>query len=136
MTVQGIPELKAALDKMVGKVNEASLRIITRSQAVAEAAVKAQFTGHHKKGEPTTSKSGKPPDVVTGTLRRSVISERPTMNGLVAHGRVYPTMVYARIQELGGRGLPARPYVHPGYLASLPAISKISTEEWGIATGH
>jgi hypothetical protein len=55
---------------------------------------------------------------------------------MAATGRVYPTSVYARIQELGGgpSNLPARPYVRPGYEESLPRLKDLGVEEWGKAT--
>jgi HK97 gp10 family phage protein len=133
-SVFGVAEVKAALDRIVEQSTAASVRIVKRGQAVVEANVKKQFTGAHKRGEPTTSAPGSPPDVVTGTLRRSITSDKPSLSGFVATGRVYPTAVYARIQELGGNGLPARPYMQPGYEASLPELRDIAVEEWGKAT--
>ena len=133
MSVLGVPELIAALDKMVVAATAANLRIINRSEAVVNANIKKQFTGAHQRGKPTTSSPGSPPDVVTGTLRRSVTSTTPVLHGFMATGSVYPSAVYARIQELGGRGLPARPYTAPGGQSSLPAIQQIALEEWGQA---
>jgi hypothetical protein len=132
--VSGVSELKAALDKIAAQTAVASVRIIKRSEAVVEANTKKQFTGAHKRGDPTTSAPGSPPDVVTGTLRRGITSDVPSLNGVVATGRVYPTAVYSRIQELGGRGLPARPYLAPAYEASKAAINAIAVEEWAKAT--
>ena len=132
--VHGVSEVIAALDKILAQVEAGNLRIIKRSQAVVNANIKKQFTGAHRKGTPTTSSPGSPPDVVTGTLRRSIISEAPTMSGFTARGRVYPSMIYGRIQELGGRGLPPRPYTAPGLAASTSAIQAIAVEEWGKAT--
>ena len=133
-SVHGVPELAAALDAIVARTTASAEIIVRRGQAVVEANIKKQFTGAHAKGTPTTSAPGSPPDVVTGTLRRSVTSETPVLNGAVATGRVYPTAVYARIQELGGRGLPPRPYMEPAHQASLAAIQRIALEEWARAT--
>jgi len=133
-SVFGVSEVKAALDRIVAQSTAASVRIVKRGQAVVEANAKKQFTGAHKKGEPTTSAPGTPPDVVTGTLRRSIISDKPSLSGFVATGHVYPSVVYARIQELGGRGLPPRPYMQPGYEASREQLKEIATEEWAKAT--
>ena len=130
----GVPEVGAALDAMVAASTEAALVIVRRGQAVVEGNIKRQFTGSHAKGQPTTSAPGSPPDVVTGTLRRSITSSTPTLNGLMATGHVYPSVVYARIQELGGRGLPARPFTAPGADASLAAVQRIAVEEWTKAT--
>jgi HK97 gp10 family phage protein len=133
-SVFGVAEVKAALDRIVAESTAASVRIVKRAEAVVEANAKKQFTGSHKRGEPTTSTPGSPPDVVTGTLRRSIVSDVPTLSGFVVTGRVYPTAVYARIQELGGQGLPPRPYMQPAYEASLDKLRDIAVQEWGKAT--
>ena len=133
-SVFGVDAVKAALDRIVAESAAASVRIVKRAEVVVEANVKKQFTGSHARGEPTTSAPGSPPDVVTGTLRRSITSSPVSMSGFAAVGSVYPTAVYSRIQELGGNGLPARPYMQPGYEASLTRLQKIATEEWAKAT--
>lgn len=138
--VFGIKELQAALDEVMVRAQVASRTIVKRSETVVEAEAKKQFTGAHKRGTPTTSSPGSPPDVVTGTLRRSIKSSPVSVSGFVAKGSVYPTAVYARIQELGGpagRGgrtnLPARPYMTPAHEAALPAMRRIAAEEWAKA---
>lgn len=142
MTVIGVPQLLAAMQKATAEAEAAALNIVRRGQAVVEAEAKKQFTGAHAAGTPTTSRPGSPPDVVTGTLRRSIMSDRPAVAGPFggAVGRVYPTAIYARIQELGGttgRGgttrLPARPYMQPAHEASKPRLQRIAAEEWGRA---
>lgn len=75
----------------------------------------------HKRGTPTPSRPGQPPALVSGTLRRSVIVDRPRLVGPFRwRARVGPTVVYARIQDKGGVAgrnhtvrLPARPYARP-----------------------
>lgn len=129
-------EFGRALDAMVAATAASALTIVRRGQAVVNANIKRQFTGAHKPGEPTTSEPGQPPDVVTGTLRRSVVSSTPVLSGLMATGTVYPSAVYARVQELGGgpSDLPPRPYTAPASDESLAAIQAIAVEEWGRAT--
>ncbi|RMI47609.1 hypothetical protein EBO15_01525 [Actinomadura harenae] len=94
------------------------------AQAMAlagERAIKLKLSRYqHPRRTPTPSPPGQPPAVVTGTLRRSVITQVPTGGAGRWIGSVAPTAVYSRIQELGGatgRGhhvlLPARPYVAP-----------------------
>jgi phage gpG-like protein len=64
------------------------------------------------------------PSIITGALRASVRTTEPKRLGFASYElMVGPTMVYSRIQELGGvagRGvtLPARPYVRPAFEAS------------------
>jgi hypothetical protein len=133
--VYGVAELKAVMDAMAAEVTAASVRVVKRSQAEVEKSAKKSFTGSHSAGEPTGSVPGEPPDVVTGSLRRSIISDKPRISGFAVTGHVYPSVVYARIQELGGgNNLPARPYMQPGYEASLERLKEIGVEEWGKAT--
>lgn len=133
MTIFGIGAVQAALDRILAESQVASVQIVKRGQAVLEGNIKKQFTGSHKAGEPTTSAPGSPPDVVTGTLRRGITSSAVSMSGFAAVGSVYPTAVYSRIQELGGRGLPPRPYMQSGYDASLSKLREIAEQEWARA---
>lgn len=75
----------------------------------------------HRKGTPTPSMPGSPPSKVDGSLLRSITFTPPAPAG---NGRwvatIGGTMIYARIQELGGQtgrnhatSLPARPYLRP-----------------------
>lgn len=75
----------------------------------------------HAKRTPTPSRPGEPPSLITGTLRRSVTFTPPVPEG---PGRwvatIGGTVIYARVQELGGStgrnhatSLPPRPYLRP-----------------------
>jgi hypothetical protein len=134
--VHGVHEVIAALERLAVEAAAASVRIVQRGQVVVEAEAKRQFTGEHKKGTPTTSSPGSPPDVVTGTLRRSIRSDQPSPVGAFgASGRVYPTAIYARIMELGGETwnggfLPPRPYMQPAYLQAFDQLEAIAADEW------
>ena len=142
--ILGVNELKAAISRMVSEVEATTQEIIRRSQVEVENAAKAGFTAAHTAGTPTPSAAGSPPAVVTGTLRRSIRSDTPTLVGLGGFvGHVYPTSIYARIQELGGQTgrnhattLPARPYLAPALDKVRPALSAISRELWGKAIRH
>lgn len=70
-------------------------------------------SGRHSPGTPTPSAPGQPPAIVTGALRASVRTTDPKTGFGARYILVGPTMEYARIQELGGRHLPARPYIEP-----------------------
>lgn len=129
--ISGAREVEAAFKRIAASSSEAAVRIIQRSSAVLESEAKKEFTEAHKQGTPTPSQPGTPPAVVTGTLRRSIRSDTPVKDGLGARGRVYPTAIYARIQELGGgRGLPPRPYMAPAYATVQPKMEAIAVEEW------
>jgi hypothetical protein len=85
----GIAEVQRALDKMLVQAREAAKKIVKRSEVVVESEAKWQFIGAHKPNERTMSRPGEPPEVVSGTLRRSIKSDPVTLNGFVAHGSVY-----------------------------------------------
>jgi hypothetical protein len=90
----------------------------------------------HPPGTRTPAGPGAPPSLVSGELRRSMKHTPPVAVGALSFStRVYPTVIYARIQELGGTihahgrylhwidadgahfvrsvTLPARPYMAP-----------------------
>jgi phage gpG-like protein len=74
----------------------------------------------HPPGVPTNSPPGEPPALVSGDLRRSVRMTPPASSGARSAVVVGGTVVYARIQELGGWAgrnhasyLPPRPYLKP-----------------------
>lgn len=119
----GGKELKAALDRLDPKIDKAVERAIAIASLEVEAAIKAQFRQSHPAGTETPSSPGSPPAVVTGTLRRSITTRPPVRLGFGSYrAEVGPTVVYSRVQELGGstgRGgattLPARPFMKPAY---------------------
>lgn len=71
-----------------------------------------------------SSPPGSPPHKQTGTLQRSIAVETES-HGLKAKVGPGQKLKYARIQELGGKGLinlPPRPYMRPALLAELGRI--------------
>ena len=113
-----VEALLAGLNALGAKADLAAMAGAKAGAAVAEASIKRQLSVYsHRRGTPTPSPPDAPPAVISGTLRRSVMVE--TRPGYVAVG---PSVVYARIQELGGATgrhhrttLPPRPYVQPAY---------------------
>lgn len=83
-----------------------------------EASIKGQIRGGHPKGTKTGATPGGPPQNVTGTLRRSVITGHPHWLGVGrAAAEVGPTTKYARAVELGHprwKNGVRYPYVEPG----------------------
>ena len=77
-------------------------------------------------GEPinkwtTASNPGSPPHKQTGNLQRS-IQYQMALNGLSAKIGPVDQLKYARRMELGGKKLPARPYLKPAFDKCLPQI--------------
>jgi phage gpG-like protein len=97
----------------------------------------------HPAGTPTPSRPGDPPSLVTGTLRRSIVATPAISAGPARYlATVGGTVIYARIQELGGtagRGsvLPARPYLRPATekLASSGTLTAVAAKAWTAALG-
>lgn len=89
---------------------------------------------------PPASEPGEPPAWRTGYLHDSVyVRVLSTEGGWQA--RIYPSTVYARIQELSGRAgrehrsfLPARPYVSPARDATIPRVGQRFADAWRRAT--
>lgn len=88
----------------------------------------------HPRRTPTPSAPGSPPSLITGTLRRSIVASPAVPIGPgVWRATVGGTVIYARIQELGGQTgrnhattLPPRPYLRPA--AEKLASSGVLTE--------
>jgi phage gpG-like protein len=105
-------------DDLQGKAIEVALR---QSAMVVEAKVKSDVltrSGHHDEGTPTPSAPGQPPANVTNRLRESITTTEPERSGFGNYMiMVGPTVVYGRVQELGGgpMNLPARPYLRVGF---------------------
>lgn len=95
--------------------------------------------GRYRKRSHTASAPGEPPFLRTGALRRSVQVEGPEPTGPTSwEGQVGPTIVYGRIQELGGTAghgvtLPARPYMQPAFDQVQPHIAQIYRDAWAAA---
>lgn len=114
--------------------------------AEAERAMKAKLSERsHAPRTPTPSPPGSSPAIITGTLRRSVTGTAPRQTGSYRwETTAGPTVVYSRIQELGGRTgrnhattLPPRPYVSPAMreLRSSGRLSNAAADAFGRAAG-
>lgn len=126
----------AALSGMQAKVDGATALAVRRAGAVVERAAKQKLSesGRHERGTPTPSSPGEPPAIITSTLRASVRVGTPRRLGFGAYElMVGPTVEYARVQELGGGNLPARPYMAPALEESQDEAYKVFAESWRAA---
>lgn len=139
--VLGLSELNMAFERLATQLNVATRTATAQAAHLLEREIKQQLsTSSHSKGTPTPSSPGEPPSLITGTLRRSITVKGPMPVGLGRwEAQIGPTVVYGRIQELGGvtgRGgstvLPPRPYVHPAFtkLAATGALTRIYHSAW------
>ncbi len=120
---------------------------------VQEEATRLLTEKTHPPGTPTPSVAPEPPALISGALRRSIRARRDPSSGGVHRGRIGPTIVYGRIQELGGTivpkvakqlswltaegwrhamsvRLPARPYMKPAVTTSRPRVRSRFVELW------
>jgi HK97 gp10 family phage protein len=137
---QGLRSVEAAFTKVSADADTAARSIVAKGAAVVEAAAKANFQGSHKRGEPHVG--GSKPNVVTGTLRRSIRTDPIVRYGLGEYGtRVAPSTVYARRVELGypgggkgaGRGhghTNPHPYFTPAVDSTRPQLEALAAAEW------
>lgn len=152
MDTSGFREWEAAIDDVIARLRPAAERAISRSMdAIDRSAALVLSAKTHPEGTPTPSLPGEPPALVTGNLIRSYVSEGPEWIGPdVVAGRVGPSAVYARIQDLGGDVyainypqlgnpevgffgphvyLPPRPYIEPSVEGARDEIEAIWREE-------
>ena len=125
--------------------------LLAALQAWRERVVEATQAAAHDAGEvvrgaiqdnlrtsyyPPSSEPGTPPAWRTGWLHDHVyVRVLPVDEGWQA--RIYPSTVYARIQELGGvtgagyrTHLPPRPYVSPARDETIPRVGQTFADAW------
>ena len=140
----GLPDLLTAVKKAQAGYDAAARTIVIQSAAVIEDAAKRQFIGSHGPGEAHVG--GDQPNVVTGTLRRSITHGPVLHTGLASWSTtVGPTTVYGRRVELGylggggGRGHQTTrpfPFLGPGVRNSTTRMQVIAATQWArVASG-
>lgn len=124
----GMAEFDRALDDMVARVDEAGRLALARAAHEVERAAK-----DHASGRPG-------PNVVTGTLRRSIVVAGITRQGARGWGTfVGPTTVYGRRVELGFEGPDRRgrvyhqsghPFLEPGFREVEGRLQDLFARTW------
>lgn len=139
----GVNEAIAAFREMDQRVDIATMKTTIQVGAELEARAKANFEGAHRRGQPRVPNADNKPNIVTGTLRRSI---RATTTGRIAAGytiSVGPSTVYGRRVELGFKGTdsmgrnynqPAYPYFGPAVREVRLRATEIATLNWAAAT--
>lgn len=127
----GVREFESALRKVAAQADLAARRNVAEAAALLEKTAKANFEGHHKKGQP--HEGGDKPNVVSGTLRRSIHHTPIARLGFANYGTdVGPSTVYARSVELGNHpGWAAYPYFEPAYDELRGQYGAIAARNWG-----
>lgn len=138
-TITGLDAMLARLHEIVGKVEQATPEAMMRAGfEVQREAQRLLSLSSHPPGTPTPSAPGQPPSMISGALRRSITVEPPEHTAEGWRISVGPTIVYGRIQELGGQAgngstLPPRPYMAPAYLILPDKIKDIFQDAWSNA---
>lgn len=101
VVIKNLGQVLSGLTELEQKAELAAEYAITQAALTVERQAKINAnTGTHKKGQPHIPGTGPGPNVVTGTLRRSITTEvRHGFGSYVA--TVGPTVEYARAVELG-----------------------------------
>lgn len=146
--VDGVEEWDAAIDALLARTGAATDRAVDDGLALIARAAQQNLTFYsHPPGTPTPSAPGEPPALISGALRRSIKTRRTKSGPTLYEGRVGPTIVYARIQELGGRlghnprhgmwrspgFLPPRPYFRPAAEGARPKVQSLFRDAWASA---
>ena len=129
MAIVGWSAFSAAIDRVVVEADAASKAIVSEGAAAIEKASKQNFSGTHKKGKPHVG--GDLPNVVTGSLRRSIRHDPVRKVGFGTWGTtVGPTMVYGRRVELGFNGSKGYPFFDPAVKANGDRLREIAEKHW------
>ena len=146
--VDGASEWAAAAAAALARVREATDGAVDAGLNLIQTGAQqnlAQFT--HPPGTPTPSAPGDPPALISGALRRSIRVRRTKNGPSQFEGRVGPTIIYGRIQELGGQlgrnprhgmwrppgRLPPRPYFAPAVFNAAPKVRRLLLDAWSRA---
>jgi phage gpG-like protein len=138
MPVEGVDDFAAALGALGARMHAASETGADAAADLVKERIQANLDLSHY---PPASEPGTPPAYRSGFLRDEVYtSSVGTETG--AQSEIWPSTVYARIQELGGwagRGhkshLDPRPYVEPALDDTAAEIGQAMIQAWTRAQG-
>jgi hypothetical protein len=140
VSVDGADDFAAALDRLQQRLHSATRKATKDGIQHLQRRAHGQLSRYyHPPGTPTPSPPGQPPARITGFLRGSLSPTGPAPTGSGYTGRLGPTAVYSRIQELGGRAgrnhsvtLPPRPYLRPTVRGAVGdgSLRRIYVEAW------
>jgi len=132
IVIKNLQDVINAIDKSVDNIEQAAQYGLNMAAlAVERQAKKNANTGQHAKGQGHIPGTGPGPNVVTGTLRRSITTEvRHGFGSYVA--TIGPTVEYARAVELGSSRWKSGvryPFLIPaiGYLVGSGRLNNVFT---------
>ena len=136
--VFGLTEINAALSKVIKDSQEVARVIVAEAGLRVVTAARENFQGVHPlHGQHV---GGLHPNVVTGTLRRSIGNSGIHVRGFgEAVTTVGPRTIYSRRVELGFHGTdsagrsfrqPPHPYFIPAVVEAIPSFREIAHRRW------
>lgn len=129
--VTGLTDLKAALVGLQAGIDAAAAENVKALTALVLKEAISNFSGTHKKGLPHVPNPQNYPNVVTGTLRRSIQATGVRRDGPGIYGAtVGPTAIYGRAIELG------RPGHNGAYPYFGPAVKRMRGQAAGIIAAN
>lgn len=129
MGLIGVSELRAALTKITAETELAGRQIVATGTAMVEKEAKGNFSGSHARNMP--HEGGDQPNVVSGDLRRSIMTTPIVRLGLASYqASVGPSMIYGRRVELGMNGSRKFPYFEPSVKKVKPLLSDMAAMTW------
>lgn len=129
----GFEAMRAKLREILGRVDQVTSQAAMRAGLeVQREAQRLLSMSSHAAGTPTPSAPGQPPSLISGALRRSITVDDPERSAQGWSINVGPTIVYGRVQELGGgpSNLPARPYMRPAWAILPDKVHDIFQDAW------
>lgn len=111
--VRGVDRWVEQMQELADRLLNATGKAVDYGMTLIQVEAQRQLTRYsHERGTPTPAPPGGPPALVSGTLKRSIKGRGPRQ---VSPGRIQglvgPTVVYGRIQELGGTITPHGQYL-------------------------
>lgn len=129
--VTGVRELQAALTRGMAQADLAARANVQLASLELIKEAQANFSGSHRKGYPHVPNGNNYPNVVTGTLRRSIISDGIRPLGPAFYStKVGPTTKYGRRVELGLHPTGAYPYFGPAVKRVRAKVNTIAAANW------
>lgn len=141
LSVDGVDDWSAALDARLTTVRSATGDGVNAGLRAVQAQAQANLSRKsHPPRTVTPSAPGEPPALISGAMARSFVAQRTRRGPDIHEGRLAPTAVQSRIQELGGMTgaghrtrLPPRPYFAPAIRDAAPKVRRIFVGLWARA---
>lgn len=123
----------AALERLGTRAQAATEDGVEQGAELVKTAIQDNLA---RRDYPPASPPGEPPAIRSGFLHDEVYTSTAS-TGTGAQAQIWPSTVYARIQELSGWAgrdhrsfLPKRPYVEPALTASADEFGQIMKQAW------